>query len=530
MLYCYASKKAGDRVNGDTEFRLITKRKKGLIYDLKQDVFRWTHDGTIVKLADLNDDIMPFSEGIEMLITKFDIDTLMTFPPTTDFNDSKQRNEAEKLIKRVLESYRRNRILGHINFTKIIERHGGKCVMSSNDEKIIECWPNYYKTRRKTKVLTGKELITMLPEELASYTGNGMVFVKTARKNFAEYISPREILDPLGIFYQLVVDSALDLNFIISEPAAIKKIELTLPYSTVSSVKEDDKKDNHKGCRYINAEYRCIVIKGELQNISLYTDSLIHTVPEEAYNFAIQVMNKMEKTVSSLQTYNFDIMQFDDGTWDVIEFHTVPALGCYLYNTLYVDLERDAIVDSNLRDNCLHTDLAKLPLRIIKDISSGKRKVVEITEYLDAKYDNSGEDRGYASPYSSMKKHGLAMAYMLLRMVDTGIMPGLESVNPETRKETKKNIVGFMGCMGVDKTEIEKLVDSQEERLQLRFDDPQQILERARAEEARLKSRYDGIIGLEASDAWYVKEAIERDLLQEQTSENTLKLHKKPLI
>ncbi len=530
MLYCYASKKAGDQVNKDTEFYLATKQKKCLIYDWKKDVFRWNHDGTIVNLVDLDDGIMPFSEGIEQLITKFDIDSLLAFPLTTDFNDPKQRKEAEKSINRVLKSYHRNHTLGHINFIKIIERHGGKCVMSSNDEQIIECWPNYYQTRRNTKVLTGKELITLSPEELIPYARKGLVFVKTARKNFSEYIPPREILDPLGIFYQLVVDSALDINFIISEPAAIKKIELTLPYSIVNSVKEDDKKGNPRGCRYINAEYRCIVINGELRNISLYTDNLIHSVPEEAYNFAIQVMNNMKTTVKSLQTYNFDIMQFDDDTWDVVEFHTVPALGCYLYNTLYVDLQSDNIVEGNLRDECLHTDLTKLPLRVIHNIGNGKQKIVQITEYLEAKYDKSGEDHGYASPYHSMKKHGLAMAFMMLRLVDTGIVPGLESIDPDTREETKKNVVGFMGCLGVDKIKIKKLVDCQEERLQFRFNDPQKILDRARAEEARLKRRFGGIFGLETSDAWYVKEAKKMGLLPDQASEHTLTLQKKLLI
>lgn len=523
MLYCYASKKAGKHANGESEFILAVERKKAIIYDWKKDVFRWAHDGTIVNLANLEEDIMPFSEGIELLITKFDIDSLTTIPPNVDLSDPKQYKDTQKLIGRTLKSYNRNSTLGHINFVKIIERHGGKCVMSSNDSKIIECWPNYYQTRRNTKVLTGKELINMSLKQLLPYVRKGdvggMVFVKTARKNFGEYIPIKEILDPLSVFYQLVLDSAMDIDFIISEPAAIKKIQLPLPYITVSNNNED----NQKGNRYINAEYRCIVIKGEICSMSLYTDNLIHQVPEEAYNFACEVLEKMRSSVNTLKTYSFDIMQYEDDTWDVVEFHPVTALGCYLYNTLCPDLDNYNITDTDLHDQCIHKDVSKLPIRIIYDISKGNKSITVVTQYLEAKYDRSIEDHGYASAYQSMHKHGLAMAYMLLKMVDTGIQPGLESINPQVREETKKNVVGFMDSLGVDKDKIKELVNIQEQRLQLRPTNPNEIIDRARAEDARLKSRYGGNLGAELSDAWYVKEAIEMGELTKDPKQKSFK-------
>lgn len=525
MLYCYASKKAGDRTTGDTEFRLVTELKKCLVYDWKQDVFRWNHDGTIVNLADLNDDIMPFSEGVELLLVKFDVDSLLAFPHT-DFNDPKQSKEAERFVKKWLRMVDRNQTLGHIGFIKIIERHGGKCIMSSAHERIIESWPNYYQTNRKTKLLTGAELITMDPEELVQYTKQGKVFVKTARKNFSEYISVRDILDPISIFYQLVVDSALGIDFIISEPAAIRKLELTLPYSIVSKP-NDKRQESHKGCRCINAEYRCIVIKGKLHNMSLYTDNLIHGVPQEAYIFARQVLNKMKRIEEFPQTYNFDIMQFEDGTWDVLEFHTLPALGCYLYNTLCVDLQKDPAIDSKLREICLHTDLTRLPLRVLQDLIQGKIKTTDITEWLAESDDYSLDDHAYASASNAYRKNGIAKAYMLLRMVDTGIIPGLESTDPETREATKKTVVGFLDCNGIDKTKSAPMVERWETSLQLRTDDPQQLLERVLAEEARLKNRFGGIFGLETSDAWYVKAAMDQGLLAPPTSELKLTLDKK---
>lgn len=524
MLYCYASKKAGDRTTGDTEFRLATERKKCLIYDLKQDVFRWNHDGTIVNLADLNEEIIPFSEGVELLLVKFDIDCLLSFPHT-DFNDPKECKEAERFMKKWLRMYDRNQTLGHIGFIKIIERHGGKCVMNSEAESIVESWPNYYQTNRKTKLLTGAELITMAPEELVQYTKQGKVFVKTARKNFSEYISARDILDPISIFYQLVVDSALNIKFIISEPAAIRKLELTLPYSIISNP-NDKRHETHKGCRYINAEYRCIVIKGKLHNMSLYTDNLIHFVPQEAYVFARKVISQMKRTEAFPETYSFDIMQFEDGTWDVLEFHTVPALGCYLYNTLCVDLQKDQAIDSRLREICLHTDLTRLPLRVLQDLIQEKIKTSEITEWLDERDDYSYDDHAYGGSTQSIRKGGLTKAYLLLRMVDTGIVPGLESTDPETRTRTKETVVGFLNASGiqVDQIKAEKMVDRWETSLQLRIDDPRQLLERVLEEEARLKNRFGGIFGLETSDAWYVKEALEQGLLSPPASEHKLTL------
>lgn len=521
MLYCYASKKAGlHSVEGATEFNFARANKKCIIYDIKKDVFRWAHDGKIVNLATLKDDIMPFSEGIELLLTKFDIDSLLSFSPNTNFNDLNEQKAASKIIERELKFYSRNKTLGHINFPKIIERHGGKCVMNSNDERIIESWPNYYKTRRNTKILTGKELINMSFDELRPYVRKGdmgnMIFVKTARKNFSEYLSIKEILNPGSMFYQLVLDSALDIDFIISEPAAIKKIELPLPQVKICDVTEE----KIKGFRYINAEYRCIVIKGKLCNMSLYTDELLHKVPEEAYDFAIEVMNKMKENVNTLETYNFDIMQLEDNTWDVIEFHTVPALGRYLYNNLHIDLENCNV---DLRDECLHTDPSKLPFRVIQDINSNKKKVVEVTEYIDKMRDYSLEDNAYLSPYQSMKKRGLAMAYILLRMADVGIVPGLESSDPQTRMETKENVIGFMKCFGAEKKELEELVNAQEERLQIHPCDEQEIIDKVRLEEIRLKNSYDNTASLNMSDAWYVNEAKKMGLLDEQEDKNGYK-------
>lgn len=343
-----------------------------------------------------------------------------------------------------------------------------------------------------------------------------MIFVKTARKNFSEYLSIKEILNPGSMFYQLVLDSALDIDFIISEPAAIKKIELPLPQVKICDVTEE----KIKGFRYINAEYRCIVIKGKLCNMSLYTDELLHKVPEEAYDFAIEVMNKMKENVNTLETYNFDIMQLEDNTWDVIEFHTVPALGRYLYNNLHIDLENCNV---DLRDECLHTDPSKLPFRVIQDINSNKKKVVEVTEYIDKMRDYSLEDNAYLSPYQSMKKRGLAMAYILLRMADVGIVPGLESSDPQTRMETKENVIGFMKCFGAEKKELEELVNAQEERLQIHPCDEQEIIDKVRLEEIRLKNSYDNTASLNMSDAWYVNEAKKMGLLDEQEDKNGYK-------
>lgn len=192
-----------------------------------------------------------------------------------------------------------------------IEKNGGIPIVGSEEVKQVDSWPNHYNTKRKTIILTGRDLldhsiITKIETEFGKE-----IFFKTREKDFHDIIQLDLLKDLESAFYKTLTHH-LDDEFIISEKVNI----------------ESDK--------YGLKEYRCFVVNNQLMNISRMTVNLFHTVEEEIIETAQEIIKNLELS-NYPDYYSFDIFVYKKSgqrVIDVVEFNPIHAAGLYLYNSV----------------------------------------------------------------------------------------------------------------------------------------------------------------------------------------------------
>lgn len=221
----------------------------------------------------------------------------------TDFNGKKVDISGKTIFPRTGAAQIKSMIEEIIN-------QGGIPNLTNEETDKIEMWPNFYKTKRKIKVLKGRDLQNQkVIKELEEQFGNE-IFIKTVKKGFNSVIPISLLKDRDCVFYKALSYHA-DEDFIVSE-----KITLTTD-------------------KYGKKEYRCFVINNEPYNISRFTTEVFHEIDEEVLVALHRVIEQSKGRLPS--TYEVDLLEYEqDGKKhiDVSEFNPPQAAGLYLYNSI----------------------------------------------------------------------------------------------------------------------------------------------------------------------------------------------------
>lgn len=203
-----------------------------------------------------------------------------------------------------------------------IVKQGGIPIVTTEQIKMVFDWPNHYQTKRKTKIIKGRDLIEQSKiVEIENEYGN-TIFIKTKMKNFSDIISTELIKDKECVFYK-ALQYHLDEDFIISENV------------------------NPSLDEYGIKEYRCFVVNNEIYNISRFTDNILHKIDEQVFNKAQEIVDSMKNKFPNC--YSFDLFEYQMGEniyIDVVEFNPIHATGLYLYNS--VIKKSDDILHNNV--------------------------------------------------------------------------------------------------------------------------------------------------------------------------------------
>lgn len=205
-----------------------------------------------------------------------------------------------------------------------IVHQGGVPVVSNEQVKIIENWPNYYFDERQSKIIKGCELIdiNIIKKIKASYGQE--IFLKTKSKNFSGIIPIELLLDEKSAFYKTLLHH-LDDDFIIS-----KKVNIV----------EDE---------YGKKEYRCFVVNNEIYNISRITTSVLHHIDFKILNEAQKIIERLKDVFPNFYVLDLFEYQLDGKNYiDVVEFNQIHCSGLYLYNSYM--MKSDDILHSNLKN------------------------------------------------------------------------------------------------------------------------------------------------------------------------------------
>lgn len=221
----------------------------------------------------------------------------------TDFNGNKVDITGKVLFPRT-------GVLQMHGMTEEIERQGGIPAITNAETEKISRWPKYFKTKRKTRILTGRDLQDPSQIEQIEKEYGKEIFIKTVQKGFNGVIPVSLLKDRECAFYK-ALSYHQDDEFMISE---------------VITLAED---------RYGIKEYRCFVRDNEPLNISRFTTRIFHEIDEEVLVKLKEVIERMKGIFPDC--YVVDLLEYEkDGErhLDVSEFNPPQAAGLYLYNSL----------------------------------------------------------------------------------------------------------------------------------------------------------------------------------------------------
>lgn len=220
----------------------------------------------------------------------------------TDFN-GKNVNVKGKVI------FPRAGIIQAIELKKDVISQGGSLIVSSSSEAKVDNWPKYYKDKKHSRVIKGKNLVNPDIVEKIRNTYGEEIFFETKNKNFSGIIPVELLLDRECAFYKALLYH-LDDDFIIS-----KKVNIL----------EDE---------YGQKEYRFFVINNEVYNISRCTTSILHRIDSDILNEGLRVIESLKGVFPGY--YVVDLMEYEldkKRYIDVVEFNTISSSGLYLYNS-----------------------------------------------------------------------------------------------------------------------------------------------------------------------------------------------------
>lgn len=206
-----------------------------------------------------------------------------------------------------------------------IKENGGIIAYEQDKFNIVDHWPNYVNTKRKVKVLKGKDLINDdILDKLEKEMGK-KIFFKTLIKGYSEFVDISTFKNHDSILYHALKLHEED-EFIVSEIVNINNDEL--------------------GRR----EYRTFVVNGNILNISRCFHRTLHSIDKYVYKKIKEIVEKLIKT-NFPKSFTLDVFEYQkdgENLIDILEFNPLSGSGKYLYNS-FMDLNRnDDILHKNI--------------------------------------------------------------------------------------------------------------------------------------------------------------------------------------
>ncbi len=233
-------------------------------------------------------------------------------------------------------------------FFDTIKNNGGIIPCGLDNISDVHHWCNFYETKRKTRIIKGKDLLNeeVLIQIEKEYGKE--IFFKTIEKAYSGKIKIEDLKNN-----RTLIHTALSLHpedeFMISE-----YIHLL---------------DDEIGTK----EYRICVYNNQILNISRHTEFILHKIDKDILSKALKVVEQM-KNKGFPSAYVLDLGEYINNEGkkeiDVIEFNPMISSGRYLYNS----------VDFLPCDDMLHDN--------VNDIAIEFRDLICLCKLPDNKYKN----------------------------------------------------------------------------------------------------------------------------------------------
>lgn len=271
-------------------------------------------------------------------------------------------------------------------FFNAIKNKGGIIPCGLDNISDVHHWCSFYKTKRKTKIFKGKDLIneevlTQIEKEYGK-----KIFFKTIEKAYSGKVKIEDLKNNRTLIY-----TALSLHpedeFMISE------------YINLS--------DDEIGTK----EYRIFVYNNQILNISRHTEFVLHKIDKNILSKALKVVEEM-KNKAFPSSYVLDLAEYINNEGkkeiDVIEFNPMITSGHYLYNS----------VDLLPCDDVLHDNVNNIAIEF--------RNLISFCRMPDNKYKNILKpSKYYGCPGS--------FAYDLKYINDFDLAYGNDDVDPSKK-------------------------------------------------------------------------------------------------
>lgn len=244
-----------------------------------------------------------------------------------------------------------------------LQEQGAIILNSMEDIHKIEEWYKYIEPKRtiisfQGKMLNDAAFLTYLHE---TFYEQAEVFLKTKAKDFNGIIDFSDLFDENSDLRKAFAYHEEE-EFLISPKVEIDKDEMD------------------------NQEYRALIWKGKIMNISRIVDKTYHTIPEEVLAFILAFLHELPPDFPT--TFALDVFSYQ-GILDILELNPIEASGKYLYNSIFA-----------CSNDLLHQDVTRIPQE--KDTSDLS------FEYRETKSPSTTKDipKTFANDYKNIRQFG----------------------------------------------------------------------------------------------------------------------------
>ena len=249
------------------------------------------------------------------------------------------------------------------NMINALEKNGAIIPNSLEDIKKVEEWYKYFETNRLMISFCGKDLNDpeILNFILQLFQNNPEVFLKTKKKDFNGIIDLTELLDEESDLRK-AFSYHEDEEFIISEKVEFNEDEIG------------------------KQEYRVLIYKGKVMNISCITDTIYHQIPEELIEYIDRLLTSIPKEFP--KTFVLDIFSYQN-MFDILEINPIEASGRYLYNSIF-----------SFSTDLIHSDIEDIPKERYKELVTFEKNEELSPSTL------KNVNGSFAKDYEDIKKYG----------------------------------------------------------------------------------------------------------------------------
>lgn len=219
------------------------------------------------------------------------------------------------------------------------EKQSIELISTLTDDDYVQRWINFYKPKRKISIIKGSDFLDPIVIESIREEVGERFFFKTLDKNYSAIAKVDYLMNENSVLFNALVKHS-DEEFIISEAVDIIEDEIG------------------------KLEYRCVVIKGVLKNISRTTNVSKHEISLSVINKAKDIMNELGKKIFPI-SYVLDLFEYinqkGELVLDILECNPICFSGLYLYNSFISEdkdlTHKNSTISTN--NNAEHTETSK---------------------------------------------------------------------------------------------------------------------------------------------------------------------------